>query len=209
MATAQVYNLEGKVMEELKLSDSVFGLPDNDDLVHQVYVALAGNKRQSIADTKNRGERAGSGIKPWRQKGTGRARVGSVRTPVWRKGGVVFGPKSDRNFKKKINKKMNAKALATVLSGKLRDAELVVVDNFNLEEKKTKKMAAALKNLNRKGSILLSFSDTEKEMIRTSRNLPKVKNIFTSQLNVLDILNKKNLVMTKESAKYLESKYKK
>lgn len=209
MATAQVYNLEGKKKEELKLSDSVFGLPDNDDLVHQVYVALAGNKRQSIADTKTRGERAGSGIKPWRQKGTGRARVGSVRTPVWRKGGVVFGPKSDRNFKKKINKKMNAKALATVLSGKLRDEELVVLENFNLDEKKTKKMAAALKNLNRKGSILLSFSDTEKEMILTSRNLPKVKNIFTSQLNVLDILNKKNLIMTKESAKYLESKYKK
>lgn len=209
MATAQVYNLEGKKKEELKLSDSVFGLPDNDVLVHQVYVALAGNKRQSIADTKTRGERAGSGIKPWRQKGTGRARVGSVRTPIWRKGGVVFGPKSDRNFKKKINKKMNAKALATVLSGKLRDEELVVLENFNLDEKKTKKMAAALKNLNRKGSILLSFSDTEKEMILTSRNLPKVKNIFTSQLNVLDILNKKNLIMTKESAKYLESKYKK
>jgi len=209
MATAKVHNLEGKKMEELKLADSVFGLPANDDLVHQVYVALMGNKRQVVADTKTRGERAGSGIKPWRQKGTGRARVGSVRTPVWRKGGVVFGPKSDQNFKKKINKKMNAKALATVLSGKLRDSELVIVENFDLKEKKTKKMAAALKNLKIKGSILLSFSDTEKEMIRTSRNLPKVQNISTSQLNVLDILNKKNLILSKESAKYLESKYKK
>ena len=209
MAIAKVYNLEGVKTEELKLADSVFGLPDNDDLVHQVYVALAGNKRQVSADTKTRGERAGSGIKPWRQKGTGRARVGSVRTPVWRKGGVVFGPKSDQNFKKKINKKMNSKALATVLSGKLRDAELIVVEKFNLEEKKTKKMAAALKNLQIKGSILLSFSDSEKEMTLTSQNLPKVKNIFTSQLNVLDILDKKNLIMTKESAKYLENKYKK
>ncbi|PJA86966.1 MAG: 50S ribosomal protein L4 [Candidatus Moranbacteria bacterium CG_4_9_14_3_um_filter_42_9] len=209
MAIAKVYNLEGVKTEELKLADSVFGLSDNDDLVHQVYVALAGNKRQVSADTKTRGERAGSGIKPWRQKGTGRARVGSVRTPVWRKGGVVFGPKSDQNFKKKINKKMNSKALATVLSGKLRDAELIVVEKFNLEEKKTKKMAAALKNLQIKGSILLSFSDSEKEMTLTSQNLPKVKNIFTSQLNVLDILDKKNLIMTKESAKYLENKYKK
>jgi len=209
MAIAKVYNLEGVKTEELKLADSVFGLPDNDDLVHQVYVALAGNKRQVSADTKTRGERAGSGIKPWRQKGTGRARVGSVRTPVWRKGGVVFGPKSNQNFKKKINKKMNSKALATVLSGKLRDAELIVVEKFNLEEKKTKKMAAALKNLQIKGSILLSFSDSEKEMTLTSRNLPKIKNIFTSQLNVLDILDKKNLIMTKESAKYLENKYKK
>ncbi len=209
MAIAKVYNLEGVKTEELKLADSVFGLPDNDDLVHQVYVALAGNKRQVSADTKTRGERAGSGIKPWRQKGTGRARVGSVRTPVWRKGGVVFGPKSNQNFKKKINKKMNSKALATVLSGKLRDAELIVVEKYNLEEKKTKKMAATLKNLQIKGSILLSFSDSEKEMTLTSRNLPKIKNIFTSQLNVLDILDKKNLIMTKESAKYLENKYKK
>jgi len=209
MAIAKVYNLEGVKTEELKLADSVFGLSDNDDLVHQVYVALAGNKRQVSADTKTRGERAGSGIKPWRQKGTGRARVGSVRTPVWRKGGVVFGPKSDQNFKKKINKKMNSKALATVLSGKLRDAELIVVEKYNLEEKKTKKMAATLKNLQIKGSILLSFSDSEKEMTLTSRNLPKIKNIFTSQLNVLDILDKKNLIMTKESAKYLENKYKK
>ena len=104
---------------------------------------------------------------------------------------------------------MNSKALATVLSGKLRDAELIVVEKFNLEEKKTKKMAAALKNLQIKGSILLSFSDSEKEMTLTSQNLPKVKNIFTSQLNVLDILDKKNLIMTKESAKYLENKYKK
>lgn len=209
MAIAKVYNLEGKKTEELKLSDAVFGLPENDGLVHQVYVALMGNKRQSIADTKSRGERAGSGIKPWRQKGTGRARVGSVRTPVWRKGGVVFGPKSDRNFKKKINKKMNAKALATVLSGKLRDSELLIVDKFDLPEKKTKKMAEALKKLNFKGSVLLSFSDAEKEMVRTSRNLPKVKNIFTSQINVLDILDKKNLILSKESAKYLENKYKK
>src|SRR4030065_2872540 len=105
MANAKVHNLEGKKTEELKLADSVFGLPDNDDLVHQVYVALMGNKRQVSADTKTRGERAGSGIKPWRQEGTGRARVGSVRTPVWKKGGVAFGPRNDRNFSQKVNKK--------------------------------------------------------------------------------------------------------
>jgi large subunit ribosomal protein L4 len=209
MATVKVYNLQGKQTEELKLNDSVFGLPDNNGLVHQVYVALAGNKRQSIADTKTRGERAGSGIKPWRQKGTGRARVGSVRTPVWRKGGVVFGPTSERNFKKKINKKMNAKALKTVLSGKLRDQELTIIEKLDLKEKKTGKMAKALASLKLKGSVLIGFSDSEKEMIRISRNLPKVKNVFTSQLNVLDMLNKKNLILSKESVKYLEGKYKK
>src|SRR5512140_3774542 len=110
MTSVKVYNLAGKEVEELKLSDSVFGLPVNADLVHQVAVAQSGNMRQVMAHTKNRGERAGSGKKPWRQKGTGRARVGSVRTPVWRKGGVVFGPTNERNFKKDIPKKINRRA---------------------------------------------------------------------------------------------------
>lgn len=209
MPSATVYNWEGKKSEELKLDDSVFGLPKNDDLVHQVYVALMANKRQVLADTKNRRERAGSGIKPWRQKGTGRARVGSVRTPVWRKGGVVFGPTSDRNFKKKVNKKMNARAIAVVLSGKLRDKEIIVLDKFNLKEKKTKKMAEGLKKFNLKGSVLLSFSSEEKDLRVASRNLAQVKNILTNQLNVLDLLNNKNVIFSKESVKYLENKYKK
>lgn len=209
MITAKVYNLEGKEVEKIKLEESVFKLPSNDDLVHQVYVSLVANRRQVIADTKTRGERAGSGIKPWRQKGTGRARVGSVRTPVWRKGGIIFGPTNERNFKKKINKKMNAKAVAVALSGKLRDSEMVIIDKLELEEKKTKKMAQSLKNLNLKGSVLLGFSEKEKDLRLASRNLPRVKNILTSQLNVLDILNRKNLILSKESVKYLENKYKK
>lgn len=207
MITVKVYNLEGKVTEELQVSDSVFGLPANDDLVHQVYVSLLGNKRQVLAHTKNRGERAGSGIKPWRQKGTGRARVGSLRTPTWRGGGVAFGPTKDRNFKKKINKKMNAKAIALVLSGKLKDKEIIVLDKLELANQKTKLMAAALKNLKLKGSALMSFSAKEKNLMRLSRNLPKVKNIATDQLNVLAMLDNKHLIMSKESVKYLEKKY--
>jgi len=207
MAKAKVYNLKGKEVEEIKLNDSVFGLPANDDLLHQVYVALSGNKRQVLAHTKTRGERAGSGIKPWRQKGTGRARVGSVRTPVWRKGGVAFGPTSDRNFKKKINKKMNSKAITLALSGKLRDGEMTIIDKFELEEKKTKKMAEALKNLKLKGTILISFAGAEKDIRQFSRNLTAAQNILTSQLNVFDILNRKNLIFSKESVKYLEDKY--
>lgn len=203
-----VYNLEGKEIEQLELADSVFGLPSNDDLVHQVYVSLAANKRQILADTKTRGERAGSGIKPWKQKGTGRARVGSVRTPLWRKGGVVFGPTSDRNFKKKINKKMNAKAIAITLSGKLKDGELKVIDRIEIEEKKTKKMAESLKSLGLSGRILMAFFDNEKENMAASRNLKQVKNISTRQLNVLEMLDNKNLVLSKESVKYLEEKYK-
>lgn len=207
MTTVKVYNLDGKKIEDIELSDSVFGLSANNDLIHQVYVSLLGNKRQVLAHTKNRGERAGSGIKPWRQKGTGRARVGSLRTPTWRGGGVAFGPTKDRNFKKKINKKMNAKAIAMVLSGKLRDREIVVLDKLELANQKTKEMAAALKKLKLKGSVLLGFSIKEKNLMRFSRNLPKVKNIATDQLNVLAMLESKNLIMSKESVKYLEKKY--
>lgn len=209
MAKVKVYNLEGKEVESIDLSDGVFGLPENGDLVHQVFVSLQANQRQVLADTKTRGERAGSGIKPWRQKGTGRARVGSVRTPIWRKGGIVFGPTSDRNFKKKINKKMNAKAIATVLSGKLRDGEMIVVDKLELAEKKTKKMAAAVKALGVKGRTLLALSAGEKEIYLTSRNLAKIATTPVSQLNVLEMLNNKNIILSKESARYLEEKYQK
>ncbi|MFA4817597.1 MAG: 50S ribosomal protein L4 [Parcubacteria group bacterium] len=207
MAKISVHNLDGKKIEDIELADSVFGLSANDDLVHQVYVSLMGNKRQVLAHTKNRGERAGSGIKPWRQKGTGRARVGSLRTPTWRGGGVAFGPTKDRNFKKKINKKMNAKAIAMVLSGKLRDKEIIVLDKLELANQKTKEMAAVLKKFKFKGSALLSFGGKEKDLMRLSRNLVKVKNIATDQLNVLEMLDNKNLIMSKESIKYLEKKY--
>lgn len=204
-----VYNLEGKELEKLDLDDSVFGLPENDVLVHQVYVSLMANKRQVIADTKTRGERAGSGIKPWRQKGTGRARVGSVRTPVWRKGGIAFGPTSDRNFKKKINKKMNAKAIATVLSGKAKDKEIVVLEKLELASKKTKEVAKTISNLKLKGKILVALDGKEKDFALFSRNISKVKNIAVDQINVLDLLNNKNLILSVNSIKQLEEKYKK
>mgnify|MGYP001320325734 FL=1 len=209
MTKIKVYNLEGKEMEDLKLDDSVFGVPANNDLVHQVYVSLSANRRQILADTKTRGERAGSGIKPWRQKGTGRARVGSVRSPIWRKGGVIFGPTSERNFKKKINKKMNAKGIAITLSGKVRDNQLLVVDSFVLKERKTKKIAEALKNLKLKGSVLIGLSQKETETSLACRNMPNVMSISSRQLNVLEILNNKNLIISKESVKLLENKLKK
>jgi len=208
MAKIKVYNLEGKEIEEMQLSDSVFGLPKNDDLVHQIVVAMDANKRQVLADTKTRGERAGSGIKPWKQKGTGRARVGSRRTPLWKKGGVVFGPTSDRNYKQKINKKMNQKAIATVLSGKLKDQEIFVVDNLAFTDKKTKEVAGMIKNFAIKGKTLMAFSDSEKDLRIASRNLAKVENILTKQLNVLEMLRNKNLFMSKESLLFLEEKYK-
>lgn len=207
MAQVNVYNSKGEEVEKMKLSDSVFGLPKNDDLVHQVMVALSGNARQPLAHTKNRGERAGSGRKPWRQKGTGRARVGSVRTPVWRKGGVAFGPRSDRNYTRKINKKMKSKAIMVVLSGKLKDGEIIVIDKLSLAEKKTKQMVMMMKNLKINKKALIAYSAKEKDLRIASRNIPKVENVMVAQLNVLEMLSSKYLLLSKDSIKYLEEKY--
>jgi len=207
MTKVKLYNTEGKEVSEIEVSDAVFGLPANDELVHQVFVSIGANQRQVLAHTKTRGERSGSGIKPWKQKGTGRARVGSSRTPTWRGGGVAFGPTKERNFKVKINKKMNAKAIITVLSAKLRDGEMIVLDRLTLKENKTKEMAQVLKNLQIKGRMLIGFSAEEKGLRAYSRNIEKVNNILVEKLNVLDMLNNKNLVLTHDSIKYLEEKY--
>jgi large subunit ribosomal protein L4 len=209
MAEIKVYNLEGKEIEKMQVSDSVFAVPQNDDLIHQIVVSEAANKRQVLAHTKTRGERAGSGRKPWRQKGTGRARVGSVRTPIWKKGGIVFGPRSDRNFKKKINKKMNARAIAIVLSGKLKDKEIYVIDKFELAGKKTKEMAKILKNLKITGQTLIAYGEKEKDLRIAGRNIKNSENILTEQLNVLDMLNNRYLLMSKDSIVYLDKKYSK
>ncbi len=204
-----VYNIAGQEVEKMDLSEAVFGVKKNDVLIHQAMVAIQSNQRQVLAHTKNRGDRAGSGIKPWKQKGTGRARVGSVRNPAWKKGGVAFGPRSDRNFTKKINKKMNAKAILMVLSGKLKDNEIMILDKFDLKDKKTKVMAQTLKNLKISGKTLMAFSTAEKDLRIASRNIKKVENILISQLNVLEMLKNKFLLMSKDSVKYLEEKYNK
>ncbi len=203
----KTYNQSGKATEGMEVSDKVFAVASNNDLIHQAYEAISSGQRQVLAHTKTRGDRAGSGIKPWKQKGTGRARVGSLRTPTWRGGGVAFGPRNDRNFKKDINKKMNAKAIAMVLSGKAKDNELIVVESFDIKEKKTKEFAKILNNLKIKGSILLAFSEKEKDLRMISQNIEKVSVVLTSQLNVLDMLKKKNIVMSEDSVKYLEGKY--
>jgi len=202
-----VYNLKGEKVKEIELSEKVFGAKRNDALLHQIFVSQYANRRQVLAHTKDRAERAGSGIKPWRQKGTGRARVGSVRTPVWRKGGVVFGPTKDRNFKKDVPKKMGQKALAVVLSSKVSDKELFLMDSLEMKEAKTKKMQEAIKNLKIKGSLLIGFSGKEKDAKRASRNLPKVLNADAVSLNVFDLLNHKYLLMSEDGVKVLEKKF--
>ncbi len=204
-----VHNLSGKKVEDIELSSKVFGLPKNDALLHQVYVAQYANQRKVLAHTKDISERAGSGKKPWAQKGTGRARTGTVRNPIWRKGGVIFGPTKDRNFAKKINKKMRQNGVKIALSDKARAKNLIVVDDIKLKEKKTKEFAKALEKLKIKESVLIGFSNTEKNWQLYSRNIKKADNILTSNLNVFDILNHKYLMLSKESVKFLEEKFKK
>ncbi len=207
MAKVEVKNLEGKKIEEIELNDDVFGLEMNDSLVHQAYVAQYANKRNPIAHTKDRSERAGTGKKPWKQKGTGRARAGSVRSPLWRKGGITFGPTNERNFSKKINRKMKALATKMVLSAKLKDGEVVVVDKFDFKDNKTKEASKALEGLKIDKKVLWAFSAETKSGMQASRNIKNVKNISVDSLNILDMLNNKFLLLDKDSVKNIESRY--
>lgn len=193
----------------MELSDAIFAVPANDVLLHQVYVAQSANRRQVLAHAKDRSETAGSGKKPWAQKGTGRARTGAARNPIWRGGGAIFGPTKDRNFKKKINDKMKKKALLIALSEKIRSKELIVLEDMKLKSKKTKECSQILKNLRIVGSTLVGLADSEKDIYLCSRNIPKTDPISIKQLNVFDILNHKNLILSKEAVKFLEEKYKK
>jgi large subunit ribosomal protein L4 len=204
-----VYNKEGNEIEKIEITSYFVDLKRNDELVHQVFESLLSNKRQVVAHTKTRGERAGSGAKPWKQKGTGRARVGSVRTPIWKKGGVAFGPRSDRNYKKKVNKKMNAKAISIVLSQRLKEEKVYVLDNFNFSKKKTKLVSQVINILKIKGKTLMLFSKEDKDFRTASRNLKNIKNNLTDQLNVMDMLNTRNILMSKDSLTFLFKKYSK
>lgn len=206
MIKAQVKNLTGKKVEEIELDSKVFDLEINDTLIHQVYTSQYANRRQVIAHTKDRGERQGSGKKPWKQKGTGRARTGSVRNPIWRKGGITFGPTNDRNFKKKINKKMKKIATAMVLSGKLKDKELIIIDKFDYKDNKTKEARKLLEGNKLKGTVLWAYSVKDNAKKKASRNLTDCKNINAEDLAVFDMLNNRYLVIEKEEVKKVEKR---
>jgi large subunit ribosomal protein L4 len=208
MAKVTVKNIAGKDVKEIELKDFVFNVPSNNTLLHQVYVAQTGNSRKAIAHTKDRGERSGSGIKPWRQKGTGRARAGSAQSPLWRKGGVTFGPTKDRNFSKDTNQKMRQKAVMIALSEKLRSGKIVVIDTLNYPEKKTKQFALTLQNLGITGkSIVLSLTGDERACTVMSRNIPKVENTPTENLNVMQLLDREYLLITEAGVRNLEGRF--
>jgi len=203
-----VYNLEGKKVKDITLSEDVFGVKSNNILLHQIYVARRANKRSAIAHTKDRSEIVGSNKKPWKQKGTGRARTGSVKNPIWRSGGTIFGPTNKRNFSKKVNRKSNKKAIIIALSEKAKSKNIIIVENFDIKEKKTKEFAKGLNRLKLQGKILLNLGAKEKDTYLYVRNIENVKCIFVDTLNVMDMLDYKNLVLSEESVKYLEKKYK-
>ncbi len=202
-----IYNREGKEVGTLELPATVFGLPWNADLVHQVVVSMQANERQNTAHTKGRGEVAGGGKKPWKQKGTGRARHGSIRSPIWKGGGVTHGPSNERIYDKKINKKMKTKALYTILSQKLRDGEVLFVDDLGLSTIKTKVAQQSINNLAaikgfekmnyKKGKrALFSVPNHDPKAVKSLRNIPGVAIEEVRNLNPLSALSYKYLVIT-------------
>jgi large subunit ribosomal protein L4 len=216
-----VYNQKGEKVEQAELPSEVFEVKLSQDLVHQVVVSQTSNQRQGTAHTKGRGEVSGGGKKPWRQKGTGRARHGSIRSPIWRGGGVVFGPTNEKNYKKIIPKKMRRKALFMILSEKAKNNLLLILDSLELENPpKTKAMKEILDNLFAKNllnpvslaeaqqfsnhskprnpsTILLVLPEKNENIIKAARNLPKIAVIEARNLNILDLLNYKYLLMSK------------
>lgn len=211
----KVYNQSLEAVKDLDLSDKIFGVKASNELLHQAVIAQMANARQVLANTKDRSEVRGGGKKPWKQKGTGRARVGSSRSPIWIGGGVTFGPTKDRNFKKKINQKMKQKALFMALSDKFTTNSLVIIDNLEFAEYKTKKFNALLTNvekkvlLNERRNILIVNEAAEEKAKYSSRNLEGVKVINLENINLVDLLNYKNLLLTENVVKVLTDRYNK
>jgi len=202
------YDQTGKKIGQTLLPKEIFEVPINPDLVHQVVVSQMANRRKVIANTKTRAEVRGGGRKPWRQKGTGRARAGSIRSPLWRGGGVTFGPRKERVFKKRVAKKMRRKALFMVLSAKAKENLLILLDKLKLEKPKTKLMAEILKKLpSKEKSSLIALPEIDKNLILAARNIPKVETIQAKDLNCLDLLSFKYLIMPKESIKVIKETF--
>jgi len=203
-----VYNQTGEQVGTTLLPKEIFGVELNSDLVHQVAVSQIANRRRVVANTKGRGEVRGGGKKPWRQKGTGRARVGSIRSPLWRHGGVTFGPTREKIFKKDIPAKMKRKALFMVLSEKVKNNLLVVLDNLKLEKPKTKLMEEVLKKLPSKNeSALIALPEVNKDLVLSSRNIQNSGVIQAKDLNCLDLLSSKYLILPKESIKVIKETF--
>jgi large subunit ribosomal protein L4 len=218
META-VYNQKGESVGKIKLPESVFGLPWNADLVHQVVVSMTSSARNPIAHTKTRGEVRGGGKKPWKQKGTGQARHGSTRSPIWVGGGVTHGPRNDKNYDRKVNKKMKSKALYTILSKKMRDGEVVFVDEIKFKDIKTSQAADILKNLKgvsglesifgkKNNAALIALGEHDAVVMKSFRNIGNVAMDEIRNINPVSLLQYKGIVIVhpESSLRNLESR---
>ena len=205
MANVSVYNMEGKEVGTIELNDAVFGVDVNEHLVHKAVVAQLANSRQGTQKARTRSEVSGGGRKPWRQKGTGHARQGSIRAPQWKGGGVVFAP-VPRDYTQKMNKKEKRAALLSALTSRVVDNKIVVVDELVLDEVKTKKFAEVLNNL-RVDKALVVIADDNKNVALSARNIPTVKTAYTNTINVYDILKYNTLVLSKDVVAKIEEVY--
>lgn len=203
MPRVPVYNPEGQQVDEIELKEEVFGAPINEALLHQAMVRDMANARRGTASTKERGEVAGGGRKPWRQKGTGRARAGTTRSPLWRHGGVTFGPKP-RDFSQAMPKKMRRAALKSALSARVADGDFIVVDGLSFEAPKTKAMVQVLRNLKVEDSALVVTAGDDTIIHRSARNLAGVVPVKTGELSVYRVLAFDKLVFTRDAVQKLE-----
>ena len=206
MPKVDVYDMQGKKVSDVELNANVFGIEPNKAVVHSVLVNYLANQRQGTQSTKTRAEVRGGGRKPWRQKGTGRARQGSIRAPQWIKGGIALGPKP-RSYTYKVNKKERQLAIRSLLSSKVLENELTVVEKLEMKEAKTKEMVKTLSNLKVEGKTLIIVADKNENVYLSSRNIEGVKAITLNMINVYDLLQYNKLVLPLETVKKLEEVY--
>lgn len=206
MPKVSVYDVKGAVISELELKDEVFGIKPNKSVIHEAILCYLANQRQGTQSTLTRSEVRGGGRKPWRQKGTGNARHGSIRSPIWRHGGVALGPKP-RSYSYSLNKKVRRLAIKSALSAKVAENELIVLDAFTMDEFKTKTVVELLKALGveKKALIVLDTNDTK--VIRSASNIPGITTTQATTLNVYDILNHNKLIVLKNAAEVIQEVY--
>ncbi|MFH1145813.1 MAG: 50S ribosomal protein L4 [bacterium] len=208
MPTISLYNIQGQTTGQRQLDEAVFNVAVKPAVIHQVVNAIVANSRQVLSDVKTKAEVSGGGRKPWKQKGTGRARQGSIRSPQWRGGGMAHGPKGERNYEQKINKKMKKQAVRMVLSDKCADGAMIVMETLSLSEAKTKQMVSLLNSLPLAGKSTLIVTAKPDSMIqRSAANLQKVSVTTASNLNVYDLLKYKRLLVVQEALPIIEKHY--
>ena len=205
MANVSVYNMEGKKVGKIELNDAIFGAKVNEHLVHMAVVQHLANKRQGTQKAKTRSEVSGGGRKPWRQKGTGHARQGSIRAPQWKGGGVVFAP-VPRDYSFKINKKEKRAALKSVLTSRVQENKLIVVEELKFDEIKTKNFKTVMDNL-KVSKALVVLGEKNENAVLSARNLPKINTAYADAINVYDIMKGDTLVLTKDAVAKIEEVY--